>query len=575
MAALIGLQIEINGQQRVVSSVGDLKKILREAQFEALKISQQFGETSKEALAASKQIAQLKDQIKDASERVDLFDPGKKFQVFSNAISTAAGGLTALQGAMGLFGTESEEVQKQLLKVQSALALSQGLSVIADGAKDFQRLAGVIRSQVVTAFSTLRGAIIATGIGALVVGLGLLVANFEKVKETVLNLIPGLGRVADFIGKVVTKITDFVGVTSDATRELEKLKVANEAITKSIDNQIKILEAQGGKEEDIYRLKLQRIERERNELLDTEKTKGKLSKDEIDRLVSLNTDLAVLDAQETARRKKLLEDRKKDNEDAAFELSQQQQQALKDQYAKDEEAYLKRKKLREKEQDEIKTFGVIKAENDAVEKSEEEKRQEKFNERIEILNNGTLGRFLMAKAAETVANNNANESKKKSDQAYLDSKKVLTQMEIELLFSLSDVIGRQTALGKGLAIAAATINTYQAASEALKANYGVFGPAAAVARFVAVAATIANGLKQVRAIASVQVPGSGGGGAVGAPSISANSPLQPTQIGANQVTLDQRSINAIGAPVRAYVVERDITGSQNRNRRIERQTRFG
>lgn len=575
MAALIGLQIEINGQQRVVSSVGDLKKILREAQFEALKISQQFGETSKEALAASKQIAQLKDQIKDASERVDLFDPGKKFQVFSNAISTAAGGLTALQGAMGLFGTESEEVQKQLLKVQSALALSQGLSVIADGAKDFQRLAGVIRSQVVTAFSTLRGAIIATGIGALVVGLGLLVANFEKVKETVLNLIPGLGRVADFIGKVVTKITDFVGVTSEATRELEKLKVANEAITKSIDNQIKILEAQGGKEEDIYRLKLQRIERERNELLDTEKTKGKLSKDEIDRLVSLNTDLAVLDAQETVRRKKLLEDRKKDNEDAAFELAQAQQQALKDQYAKDEDAYLKRKKLREKEQKEIQTFGVIKAENDAVEKSEEEKRQEKFNERIEILNNGTLGKFLMAKAAETVANNNANESKKKSDQAYLESKKVLTQMEIELLFSLSDVIGRQTALGKGLAIAAATINTYQAASEALKANYGIFGPAASVARFVAVAATIANGLKQVRAIASVQVPGGGGGGAVGAPSISANSPLQPTQIASNQVTLDQRSINAIGAPVRAYVVERDITGSQNRNRRIERQTRFG
>lgn len=575
MAALIGLQIEINGQQRVVSSVGDLKKILREAQFEALKISQQFGETSKEALAASKQIAQLKDQIKDASERVDLFDPGKKFQVFSNAISTAAGGLTALQGAMGLFGTESEEVQKQLLKVQSALALSQGLSVIADGAKDFQRLAGVIRSQVVTAFSTLRGAIIATGIGALVVGLGLLIANFEKVKETVLNLIPGLGRVADFIGKVVTKITDFVGVTSDATRELEKLKVANEAITKSIDSQIKILEAQGGKEEDIYRLKLQRIERERNELLDTEKTKGKLSKEEIDRLVNLNTDLAVLDAQETNRRKKVEEERIKDAQDAAFEIAQAQQEELKAQFQRDEEAYQKRKKLREKEQEDIKTFGVIKAENDAAEKAAEEERQKLFEERLQQLNEGTLGKFLEAKNKESLAQIQANEQKRKSDEAYVESKKMLTQMEIDLIFSLSEIVGRQTAIGKGLAIAAATMNTYQAASEALKANYGVFGPAASVARFVAVAATIANGLKQVRAIASVQVPGGGGGGAVGAPSISANSPLQPTQIGANQVTLDQRSINAIGAPVRAYVVERDITSSQNRNRRIERQTRFG
>lgn len=572
MAALIGLQIEINGQQRVVSSVGDLKKILREAQFEALKISQQFGETSKEALAASKQIAQLKDQIKDASERVDLFDPGKKFQVFSNAISTAAGGLTALQGAMGLFGTESEEVQKQLLKVQSALALSQGLSVIADGAKDFQRLAGVIRSQVVTAFATLRGAIVATGIGALVVGIGLLIANFKKVKETVLNLIPGLGRVADFIGKVVTKITDFVGVTSDATRELEKLKVANEAITKSIDSQIKILEAQGGKEEDIYRLKLQRIERERNELLDTEKTKGKLSKEEIDRLVNLNTDLAVLDAQETARRKKQDEERAKNAQDAAFERAQAQQEELKAQFQRDEEAYQRRKKLREQEQEDIKTFGVIKAEIDAAEKTAEEERQKLFEERLQALNAGTLGKFLEAKAAETVAVNKSNEEKIKSDQAAAKAKIELVEAEASAvsnaLFAVSTLIGQQTVAGKALAVASSIINTYQGATKAL-AQGGIFGIASA-------AAVIATGLASVKRIISTPIPG--GGGSVGTPSapqLQPNSPLQPATVAANQVTLDQRSINAIGAPVRAYVVERDITGSQNRNRRIERQTRFG
>jgi hypothetical protein len=51
-----------------------------------------------------------------------------------------ASGFAVAQGAMGLFGAESEEVEKTLLKVQSAMALSQGLSTIADSAKDFQRL---------------------------------------------------------------------------------------------------------------------------------------------------------------------------------------------------------------------------------------------------------------------------------------------------------------------------------------------------------------------------------------------------------------------------------------------------
>jgi hypothetical protein len=34
----------------------------------------------------------------------------------------------------------------------------------------------------------------------LVIGVGLLIANFETVKKVVLNFIPGLGKLADFVG---------------------------------------------------------------------------------------------------------------------------------------------------------------------------------------------------------------------------------------------------------------------------------------------------------------------------------------------------------------------------------------
>jgi ABC-type Zn2+ transport system substrate-binding protein/surface adhesin len=71
-------------------------------------------------------------------------------------------------------------------------------------------------------------ALISTGIGAIVIAIGLLIANFDKVKTAVMNLIPGLKAVGDFFGKIIDNVTDFVGVTSDATREMDKLNKATE-----------------------------------------------------------------------------------------------------------------------------------------------------------------------------------------------------------------------------------------------------------------------------------------------------------------------------------------------------------
>jgi hypothetical protein len=62
-----------------------------------------------------------------------------------------------------------------------------------------------------------RIALISTGIGALVIGLILLITNFDKVKGAVLNLIPGLKSVGEFIGNII-EVTDFIGVTSEAER---------------------------------------------------------------------------------------------------------------------------------------------------------------------------------------------------------------------------------------------------------------------------------------------------------------------------------------------------------------------
>jgi hypothetical protein len=281
------------------ASVGQMRKAIKEATSDLIAMTDKFGATSEQAINAAKRVAGLKDAMGDAKALADTFNPDKKFVALGGALQGAVAGFSALQGAIGLFGSESKEVEKVLLKVQSAMALQQGISGIAGAMDSFNMLAGTIKTKVVTAFSTLRGAIMATGVGLLAVGLGLLVANFDKVKDAVMRLIPGLSSIADFVGSLVTKFTK-----------------ANKKANEGIDAQIKLLEAQGGKEDEVYSLKKKRSENELNNLRETLKAKGKLSEEELKQFRDLKNDQSVLDIQESNRKKKVLEDEQKDRNEA-------------------------------------------------------------------------------------------------------------------------------------------------------------------------------------------------------------------------------------------------------------------
>ena len=258
---VIDIKVQGNGDE----AVGSLRSQLRQAQADVALLSEKFGVTSREATEAAKKAGELKDRIGDAKALTDAFNPDAKFKALSSSLAGVAGGFAAVQGAQALFGKQSEEVEKTLLKVQSAMAISQGLQTIGESVDSFKQLGAVIKSTalaqgiynfvqtgsiglikantvateaqtVATEVSTVatatasnglklfRLALIGTGIGALVVGVGLLISNFDKVKATIMNLIPGLADVGKFIGGIVDSITDFVGATSEATRALDKLK---------------------------------------------------------------------------------------------------------------------------------------------------------------------------------------------------------------------------------------------------------------------------------------------------------------------------------------------------------------
>jgi hypothetical protein len=548
----IGINFNIQGN--AVESIGNVKKALREANAELITAQKNFGDYSDEAIAAAKKVAELKDRISEARETADLFDPGKKFQVFAGAINAVAGGFTAVQGALGIVGSESKELEKSLLKVQSALALSQGLSAITDSAKDFQRLATIIRTNVVTSFTTLRGAIIATGYGALVVGIGLLVANFEAVKKAILNLFPGLVQVGKFFGEIIDKVTDFVGVTSDATRALDKLK-KDAAETLKVNE--KFMKEHGDQVDQYTKKKIEAKNRYAEAIKEDGANTAALGK-------RLNRELAAADKERANDAQKARDEEAKKRAEEANKAKQ-----AREKIAKDIEEENQRRKDAEVKFffDRIKAIDILNAQR-AKEKAEQDALDK------ELLEQG-------AKDAEDYANKEfelvqlsikndrlAKDAKAKIAKEEADAKIAALDATVSAITNLSMIAGKETVAGKALAIAASIINTYKGITNALSSAPPPFN-------FISAAAVGAAGFAAVRNIVSVKVPGAAGG-SPSVPSFNAAAPIAPPQPQAQTTTLDNQTINAIGnQAVRAYVVENDVTSNQQRIAAIRQRARFG
>jgi hypothetical protein len=162
------------------SGFKSLKAQLREAQADVAALSDKFGVTSKEATAAAKAAGILKDKIADAKDLTDAFNPDAKFNSLSRSIGGVLNGFQAYEGAMGLIGVESEDLQKTLLKVQSAMALSQGIQGALEAKDSFVQLGAVVKTAF-TGMTAASKAFMVGGIGLLLTGIGLLIANWDNL----------------------------------------------------------------------------------------------------------------------------------------------------------------------------------------------------------------------------------------------------------------------------------------------------------------------------------------------------------------------------------------------------------
>lgn len=193
---------------------------------------------------------------------------------------------------------------------------------------------------------------------------------------------------------------------------------------------------------------------------------------------------------------------------------------------------------------------------------------------------GDLQRQILAKKASDdilKIKQDETEAKKQLDDLEYQNKMQNAAAIGGVVSGLSNLIGQETAVGKGIAVAAATIDTFQSAStifrQASKNPITVANPA--YPYLMAIPAVL-GGLARVKQIVAVKVPNSSGGGGGSVPSAGSIGvpPIAPRP---TSTALDQTSINNIGnaaTPVRAYVLDADGVNNRERNERLNRQARI-
>ena len=211
-----------------------LKAQYKEAVAELQNVSAQYGETSQQAIKAAKAAADLKDQIGFSKDLVDSFNPDAKFNALSKSVGGVLDGFQAFEGALGLVGVESKYLQETMVRLQSVMALSQGLQGLMEAKDSFKQLGTVA----LDALKGIRTGLAATGIGLFLVALGTIVAYWDDIKAAV------------------------SGVTEEQKKLNEEshknFETSKEQLT-TLDAQDNILKLQGKSEREILNLKIAKV----------------------------------------------------------------------------------------------------------------------------------------------------------------------------------------------------------------------------------------------------------------------------------------------------------------------------
>jgi hypothetical protein len=611
-----------------------LRTQLREAQADVAALSDKFGATSREAVEAAKRAAELKDRIGDAKNLTEAFNPDAKFKALSGALTGVAGGFSVVTGLMGTLGTESKEVEGAILKVQSAMAIASGAQALGESIDSFKQLGAVVKSftivQRISAAAQLiwNAAMAANPIGAIVaVVAALIAAGYALVKMFISS--SEATKNAEAANKALNKELD---------TQIKNQRLATQESDLSRDAQLKMAKASGQSSAEIRKLSLELANQEvaqkmanaqtlRAIAIEAMRVAGMEDATEAEKETAKNALKEFNDANEALktsvlnRRKLIIDNRVQEVQEATDAREEANKKAEEAEKKHNEQLLANQKKANQERIDEF--LRLKRAETDAANQAALDKEKTDtafFDKEMEARKNNEL-----SKMTEQEADLERVRLKYEADLAYaeqngLDASALLESQENEVneinlkyqgidyankkanadavnkieeekakareqwmaagantLKQAATLLGESTDAGKAAAVAAATIETYQAAVSSYNSLSGIpiVGPAlGAVAAGVAVASGIAN----VKKILSVKTPGGGGGGGgVGGGGFAPPPPPPQFNIVGQSSTnqLSQTIATQQNRPIQTYVVGNQVSTQQSLDRNAVATSTFG
>ena len=354
MAKKVQLEVDIKGGDSVgkaAEKTKTLKQELRELKNE-LASGSLTGKAFDEATARA---AKLSDTIIDVNNRVKaLATDGADVVLrgFGDMATGIVGGFAAAQGAMALFGSENEDLQKTLVKLQGATALLNGLQQVnatLQGDSAAMVALNTAKTKILTfvqarytaavglstgAMKAMRIVGMTLGIGVIVAAVGLLIANFDKVKAVVMGVVDRFKGLSGTTKNILSVMFPFIGVirlvyagleklgafAETAADRYEKLEKANQKQGKQMQREIDLMEAQGASSRELYLAKHKMLMLEYETMEAKRKLIG-LTKEEQEAQKDLANSINILNAEETKRQNddadKKQEDINKANQEAA------------------------------------------------------------------------------------------------------------------------------------------------------------------------------------------------------------------------------------------------------------------
>jgi len=156
-------------------------------------------------------------------------------QKLGGAIQGAVSGFAAVQGAMGLLGSESEQLEKTLLKVQSALAIAEGVRGIRENIGYFKQLGSTVTG-VFNNMTKSAKIFTATGIGLAITAVATLTDVFKSTTKETNNYRKAVDQTNAVTQKAIENAANELSALDQLQGTLEDETLTREEKNKAVDD---------------------------------------------------------------------------------------------------------------------------------------------------------------------------------------------------------------------------------------------------------------------------------------------------------------------------------------------------